>query len=83
LPSGSQGSRLGHHFHNWYNAIPWYVGSFNTNYIIYRNIEFCKNILLKEEFYLKEIRESFEIFRNVLDFYMQFSDLVHYSTGMC
>ncbi len=43
---------------------------------------FLKN-LLKEQFYLKEIRESFEIFRNVLDFYMQFSDLVHYSTGMC
>jgi hypothetical protein len=46
------------------------------------NFFFFKN-LLKEQFYLKEIRESFEIFRNVLDFYMQFSDLVHYSTGMC
>jgi hypothetical protein len=43
---------------------------------------FFKN-LLKEQFYLKQIRESLEILRTVLDFYMQFSDLVHYSTGMC
>jgi hypothetical protein len=54
-----------------------YLGSFNTDYC--RNVEIIpQKINLKEKKFVKEIIESFEIFRNILFFKME-----NYLTDRC
>jgi uncharacterized membrane protein len=56
-----------------------YLGQFNTNYIIFRNVE----ILIHEIFSLKESKESDEIVGNISFLKMESSKLINYLTNMC
>jgi hypothetical protein len=56
-----------------------YLGQFNTNYIIFRNVE----ILIHEIFSLKESKESDEIVGNISFLKMESSNLSNNLTNMC
>jgi len=43
-------------------CIPYYLGSFDTNHIIYRNVEIFKSIFLKK-LTKKNVKENIEISR--------------------
>jgi hypothetical protein len=44
-----------------------YLGSFSTNYIIFKNAENFKNLLFsKKKIFVNENEECFGIFRNIL-----------------
>jgi hypothetical protein len=61
----SKGGRQPYIYINIYN-LPWCLSSFNTNYIIFRNVEiFEKTFLSKNNFFVKETRESFSIFESI------------------
>jgi uncharacterized membrane protein len=56
-----------------------YLGQFNTNYIIFRNVE----ILIQEIFSLKESKQPDEIVGNISFLKMESSKLINYLTNMC
>ncbi len=58
-------------------VIPLYLGQFDTNDIIFRNIEFFNQSLL-----LKENKESNKIFKNISFVEMKSSKSIHYLTNI-
>jgi uncharacterized membrane protein len=56
-----------------------YLGQFNTNYIIFRNVE----ILIQEIFSLKESKQPDEIVGNISFLKMESWKLINYLTNMC
>jgi len=50
--------------------LPWCLSSFNTNYIIFRNVEIFekKTFLSKNKIFVKETRESL-VYSRVFDFF--------------
>jgi hypothetical protein len=56
-----------------------YLGQFNTNYIIFRNIE-----IFKERFFSEiKIKKYDEIFGNISFVILEYSKLINYSTNVC
>ncbi len=60
-----------------------YLGEFNITYIIFRNVQIFKKIFFSEVFFLKERKESDEIFKNKPFFEMGSSKLIDCLTNMC
>ncbi len=65
----SKGRRQPHIYIYIYN-LPWCLSSFNTNYIIFRNVEIFekKTFLSKNKKFVKETRESL-VYSRVFDFF--------------
>jgi len=63
----------------------WYLGGFSTNYIIFKNADiFRKYISHQGNLFVKENKESFEIFWNTFFlFKTESSKLINYSADMC
>jgi accessory colonization factor AcfC len=64
------------------------MGQFDTNSIIFRNVEIFKKNKNKIKcqrfiFFLKGNKEFDEIFQNISFVEMEFSKLINYSTNMC
>jgi hypothetical protein len=60
-----------------------YLGRLHINYIIYRNVENFKRILsFKEQSFVKENKESFEILKNILFFHMPSSKIIIYRSRL-
>jgi len=53
----------------------YHFNSFDTNFIICKNVENAKKIFFKD-FFVKENKKSFEIFRSILFLNMEFSKLI-------
>jgi hypothetical protein len=60
-----------------------YLGRLHINYIIYRNVENFKRIFsFKEQSFVKETKESFEILKNILFFHMPSSKIIIYRSRL-
>jgi len=59
-----------------------YVGSFDTDYIICRNVENFKHLLFLQSFFSFG-EGTYRIFRNILFLELKISKLINYSTNMC
>ncbi len=69
----------------WYSS-SLYVGSFDTDYIICRNVENFKHLFFLQRFifYFLFLGEGkYWIFRNILVLELKISKLINYSTNMC
>ncbi len=67
-----------------YSSYTEYLGSFDTNYIICRDVEiFHKEKKFKEQKFVKANRECFKMLKNVLFFNMKPSKLVNYLADTC
>ncbi len=65
----------------WTKWIPFYLGSFNTNYIIFRNVEIFKGCFF---FQITNFCEGkYWVFGIILFFKNEFSKVIIYSIGMC
>jgi len=62
------------------NEIPYYLGSFNTNYIIFRNVETFKGFFFQ---ITKFCEGKYWIFGIILFFKNEFSKVIIYSISMC
>jgi hypothetical protein len=62
------------------HLIPYYLGQFDTNYIIFRIVEIFKNYF----FQIKKYCEGYQwIFGNIPSVEMKISKLINYSMAMC
>jgi hypothetical protein len=64
----------------WVFKLPSYLGSFDTHYIIFRNVEILRIFFFQ---ITKICEEKYWVFKNILFVKMKILKVINYSTAMC